>query len=826
MGIFPYKLPATNKTLTKNSLWVNYSYNTVPAEMYSNDLKGIFMKTFKVLSITFLTLTLLSPALLFGFDNSNLKTEFVILDKPEIVITQSALNYLGNQKSDKVKVWVFFNDKGIYNQTDFETAASKIEFNENTASRRAKVNMDKVVFADLPVYQAYINDITGAGGELRRESKWLNAASFEIDFALLNNIADLSFVNRIKPVAWFHSVQELESGIESKTPEKATKDATALDYGTSWTQIFMIYAYILHSMGFNGQGVVVAMLDTGYRKSHEAFAQAYADSRVLAEYDFINDDGDTQNETGDDPSQHFHGTYCWSTLGGYSPGEVIGPAYGASFILAKTEDVTSETPVEEDNWVAALEWVDSIGADVISTSLSYSDWYTYEDFDGNTATTTLAANTAAALGIVICNSLGNSGPDPGTLGAPGDAYDVLSCGAVNSSWSLADFSSRGPTYDGRTKPEVCAMGVSTYCATASGDSNYDYKNGTSLSTPLVGGGVALLLSANPSLTPYQVMDALKSTANNASSPDNNYGWGIINLQKAYDWGANFTADTTIGSMGLTVSFTDSSTYTATSWKWYFGDGDSAMVQNPSHTYLSPGSFDVTLIIEYTEGTLTRIKEDFVHIIADSLRFSNTSAKPGDTAVMSVNLYNTQNIHELVIPVYYGISSPLVADHVTLGGRTIDFESLEELYRHDLHGQLVFEMIADDGGGTSPMPPGDGEIAEVYFVVNSSATIGDSILVSAPTIESYNAELTSLGFSYAPDILNGYVIVATNLRGDANNSGDYNIFDITYLINFLYLDGQEPVSLFAADANADSTINIFDATYLISFLYLEGPPPPE
>jgi len=785
------------------------------------------MKSLINIPATALFLLFLSSASLFSFDNINLKNAPVILEKSNTVISESTLSYLNNQKTDnKVKVWVFFNDKGIFNKDEFGAVAEKIHINEHTAKRRAKVGINDITFADLPVYQPYINEIENMGGQLRRISKWLNAASFEINSSLLEDIANLPFIHSVKPVAWFHSEEEIEEGQSPETPKFSPTESDLLDYGNSWTQIYMINVYLLHLMGFNGQGVIIAMLDTGYRKSHQAFAFADTTGRILDEYDFINNDSETQNEAGDDPEQHYHGTYCWSTLGGYAPGHVIGPAYGASFLLAKTEDVTSETPVEEDNWVAALEWADSLGADVISTSLSYSDWYTYEDFDGNTATTTLAANTAAALGIVVCNAIGNSGPDSGTLGAPSDAYDILACGAVNSGWIIADFSSRGPTYDGRIKPEVCAMGVNTYCATASGDNNYDYKSGTSLSTPLVGAAAALLLSANPTLTPWQVMEAMKSTANNAAAPNNTYGWGIINIMQAYNWGANFTADTTLGQMGLTVNFTDSSSVAATSWKWYFGDDDSSMVQNPSHTYSMAGSFDVALTIEYAEGTLTRVKENFIHIVADSMKFADAVARPGDTAIMSINLANTQYIQNAVIPVYYEIGSDAYLDHVSLGSRTANFESLEELYRNDLHGQLVFELMADTGGGTQPMAPGDGEIARLYFVIDSGASINDSILVSAPTIDGYNAELGGSDFSYAPGVFFGYIIVETNLRGDANNSGDYNIFDITWLINFLYLDGPAPVSLRAGDANADGNINIFDITYLISFLYLDGPPPPE
>jgi PKD repeat protein len=784
------------------------------------------MDFLKIILMTLITLVIVFQQNAIGRDIDALQRVAVILEKPQIVISERAKDYLQDLEQEKVKIWVFFNDKAIFNDNDFKLAALSININEHTAKRRAKVGINNILFADLPVSREYIDRIIDHGGRLRRVSKWLNAASFEIDISLLDNISDLPFVNEIKPVAFFYREKGIDSRLEPKSPRFTPAEKDILDYGSSWTQIFMINAYLLHMMGYNGQGVIVAMLDTGYRKSHQAFALADSTGRILDEYDFIFDDNETQNEPEDDAYQHYHGTYCWSTLGGYTPGDVIGPAFGASFLLAKTEDVRDETPVEEDNWVAAMEWADSLGADVISTSLGYSLWYTYEDMDGNTATTTVAANTAASLGIIVCNSMGNSGPNPGTLSAPADAFDILACGAVNSGWTIADFSSRGSTYDGRTKPEVCAMGVDTYCANASGDYDYTYKNGTSLSTPLVGGAAAVLLSANPSLTPWQVRQALMETANNATSPNNTYGWGIIDMLKAFNWGANFTADTTIGYESQTVNFTDSSSVTPTSWKWYFGDDDSSIVQNPTHIYSTPGSFDVTLIIEYSEGTLTRAKEDFIHIVADTLIFESASASPGDTAIMSIHLLNSQEIHNITIPVYYGMAPDMNLVQATLGTRTKDFESIEELFRYDSFGQLVFEMTADAGGGALPLEPGTGEIARLFFVIDSLATIGDSIPVTATIIDGHEIELGGKDFSYAPDVTPGNIIIETNLRGDADNSGDHNIFDVTYLISYLYMDGPPPISLRAGDANADDNINIFDVTYLIAYLYMSGPPPPE
>ncbi|MCK4427945.1 MAG: S8 family serine peptidase, partial [candidate division Zixibacteria bacterium] len=191
-----------------------------------------------------------------------------------------------------------------------------------------------------------------------------------------------------------------------------------------------------------------------------------------------------------------------------------------------------------------MEWADSIGADVISSSLCYIDWYTYSDLDGNTAVTTQAADIAAERGIVVCNAMGNSGPGSGTLMAPADADSILACGAVNSSGYLASFSSRGPSFDGRTKPEVCARGVSTRCASPYNLNGYTTASGTSLSTPLIGGCAALILSARPYWTPMQVREAMMMTASRATYPDNNYGWGIPDLLAAIQYSFYITGDVT------------------------------------------------------------------------------------------------------------------------------------------------------------------------------------------------------------------------------------------------------------------------------------------
>ncbi len=442
-------------------------------------------------------------------------------------------------KNGRVKVWVYFTDKGFADDAGLAASATvqSVALSTRQVWRRAKVGRDRVEFGDLPVRQDYVDQIIATGGVLRHTSRWLNAASFEIDPDLLSGLAALPSVRKIDPMIGFKYFPEptvpTPPGMGSLQKPMNTTAPDALNYGNSYSQLQQINVPAVHTLGYKGQGVIVCMMDTGYRKTHVAFAPAYAESRVLAEHDFIFNDGNTADEPADQPGQMNHGTYTWSALGGQADGSLYGPAYGAQFLLAKTEDIRSETPIEEDNWVAGMEWAETFGVDVISSSLGYSDWYTPASFDGHTAVTSIAASHAASLGIVVCNSAGNNGY--AGLNAPADADSMITVGAVDIYGLLAGFSSRGPTADGRTKPEVCACGVSTACANPGGNTTYTYASGTSLSCPLAGGCAAVILSAHPTWTPMQVREAMMRTGSNTRCPNNNDGWGIIDLLAAVNY---------------------------------------------------------------------------------------------------------------------------------------------------------------------------------------------------------------------------------------------------------------------------------------------------
>jgi subtilisin family serine protease len=356
-------------------------------------------------------------------------------------------------------------------------------------------------------------------------------------------IAGLPFVARVEPVRRYGQRRE-----PVQAPAAAAADADelrkllALDYGTSVGQVEQIKVTRLHELRLDGRGVIVAVLDSGFDTLHH---EAFATTSILATRDFVNGDADV-SDTGD-AGEGSHGTQTLSVLGGYRPGQLIGPAYAASFLLAKTENTQSETPVEEDNWAAAVEWAESLGADVVSSSLGYLEFdrpfpsYTPADMDGDTAISTRAADLAAARGVVVVTSAGNAGLAPGSnsLGAPADGHGVIAVGAVTSTGARAAFSSVGPTADGRIKPDVSAQGVAVKVARPDSTSGYATANGTSFSCPLVAGAAALLLQAKPDATADDIARALRGTASQGARPDNLLGHGIVDALAALRALGNF-----------------------------------------------------------------------------------------------------------------------------------------------------------------------------------------------------------------------------------------------------------------------------------------------
>lgn len=452
------------------------------------------------------------------------------------------------------KYWVFFKDKGnsIQNTSTLQKGSSEYQaaltqLSDRAIKRRLKVlSADQLIDAqDLPLNQSYINTIKGVGGLLQQEVLWMNAASFILTDQEVRAVEQLPFVENVKPVLKF--IRRDSVSVEGTELQKTTS-ASSFDYGPSLAQYEAVKIPEVHELGIAGEGVLIGMLDTGFKWRAQESLQ---NTHVIAEHDFINNDDTTANQAGDPSGQDLHGTLTMSILGSYMPGKVIGPAFKSDFILGKTEVALTETQIEEDYWAAGIEWMESHGVDVVSSSLGYSTFdggggYTWDhgDFNGRTAVTSRAAARAARLGVVVVTAMGNEGNGNGirgTLLCPADADSILSIGAITIPGTLAYFSSTGPTNDGRIKPDVVTPGVSIYSAQIPGPNTYGSSQGTSAATPIAAGVAALVLSARPELTPLQVRDAIRNTADRIATsqypqhPNNFVGWGKANALKALSY---------------------------------------------------------------------------------------------------------------------------------------------------------------------------------------------------------------------------------------------------------------------------------------------------
>lgn len=446
----------------------------------------------------------------------------------------------------RVKTWVFFTDKGVSSPDDIKTAVGQVAatYNPRAAERRllrgqaAKEGRGLFEERDLSVCPAYVEAISAIGVRPLVTSRWLNAVSVLATREQVDRIAALPFVTHLQPVAKSSRVEP--HGLKTLAPpgpRDGGRPRDPLDYGLSTAQLTQINLLALHDQGYTGGGVIVGILDTGFHREHVAFNNPDHPLNVVAEWDFIHNDGNTDIEEGDDGGQHSHGTLILGCLGAYQPAELVGGAFDASFILCKTEDITQEVPAEEDNYVAGLEFIEAHGGDMTTSSLGYIDWYTQADLDGQTAVTTIAVNTASFFGLHCCTAAGNEGhdgdPETSHLIAPADALKVLTSGAADLDGVMAGFSSDGPTADGRVKPELLARGVNTYTVSPWGSTDYTTASGTSLSTPLLACAVACLTQAHPDWTVEEMRAALFQTAGDyvaygTYDPLYVRGYGLVN----------------------------------------------------------------------------------------------------------------------------------------------------------------------------------------------------------------------------------------------------------------------------------------------------------
>ena len=461
-------------------------------------------------------------------------------------VSPGLLRAIAVRPDQPVAVWVFFTDRAGAEHDPQALAAARERLTVRSLSRRARRGVLADVDAtDLPVHEPYLRALVARGARLRGASRWLNAASVEIPPRLAPELARLPFVQRVElvPVALRmrpapEPVEAVEPVTPGVSPERA-RDAPGTTsspgqqawYGGSFRQLDMMQVPAMHALGLSGAGVLVTMLDIGFKLTHQVFTGL----NVVATRDFVHGDLNVDDEPGQDaPGESDHGTWTLACVAGHKPDTYIGGAYGCSVALGKTEYGPTETPVEMDNWQFGAEWADSLGADVISSSLGYSEFdnpadsYTYADMNGQTTVVTKAASEAIRRGITVVNAAGNEGTAAWHyIIAPADADTLIAVGAVDSFNVIASFSSRGPTSDGRIKPDVTAMGRSVLLPQPSNPTGYQRASGTSFACPLTSGVVALLLQSHPNWGPAQVREALRATALNHAAPNNDIGWGLV-----------------------------------------------------------------------------------------------------------------------------------------------------------------------------------------------------------------------------------------------------------------------------------------------------------
>ena len=418
-----------------------------------------------------------------------------------------------------------------------------VVLSDRALARRARANL-QFDSADYPISDTVLEQIAFAGVTVRHASRWLRAVSVYADPVAVARLKRLPFVSKVEAV---RQLIATPPDVQADSPKSRRSMSLAEeDYGASWLQNEMIRSIKLHDAGLTGAGVLIAMLDTGFDIDHPALAGAR--SRLVATWDFIHGDSVVNEldcpELSQSNWQNGHGTLTWGAIGGYVDDTLIGVAHGADFALAKTEITCGRTEVrlEEDNWIAAAEWADSLGADIITSSLGYYFWddaddYVFDALNGDSALITRAADMAAAKNIVVITSAGNERQSSvwPHISLPADGDSVIAVGAVAADSGIMSFSSPGPTADGRIKPDVVALGHRVYSTRAEPARGFGYASGTSLSAPLVAGGAALMMEQSPELTAAEVAHRLRVTANRADSPDNDYGYGLVDIYTAADF---------------------------------------------------------------------------------------------------------------------------------------------------------------------------------------------------------------------------------------------------------------------------------------------------
>ncbi len=434
------------------------------------------------------------------------------------------------------KYVVRFTDK---NNSPYSITNPQAFLTQKAIDRRTNQGI-AIDLTDLPVNDTYVQGVINAGGVVLNKSKWLNSVTIQATSpSVLSAISMLPYVvstinvARLLPTTPIQNKFEEESILPVQQSAIIALRSMSVNYGNGTNQATMININAIHDLGFTGEGMTIAVLDAGFQDADimNCFDSLRTNNQILGTWDFVHQETNVYDD-------YYHGSAVLSCMAANVPGDLVGTAPKAKYWLLESEDAAPENIIEEYNWASAAEFADSVGADVINSSLGYTTFdiaandHTYSDMDGLTCPSTIAATMAARKGIIVCNSAGNSGGSSWQfIGAPADADSILAVGAVDASGNYAFFSSTGPSADGRIKPDVADQGQGTYVFVPGGTSSQP-ANGTSFSSPVLAGAVACFWQAWPNKTNMQIIEAVKRSASQYNNPDAQLGYGIPNFGNA------------------------------------------------------------------------------------------------------------------------------------------------------------------------------------------------------------------------------------------------------------------------------------------------------
>jgi serine protease AprX len=461
-----------------------------------------------------------------------------------LLISALFLSFITYAQED---AWVYFKDKPNA-QGYFDNPLTMLS--QRALDRRTTQNIP-LDMLDIPIHQPYVDQVEVVTDvDVFAKSKWMNAVHVRGTQVAILSLNLLPFVDHV-----FFANRSLNTGgkmamsKEIQPVNKVLETQINYNYGSSANQIQMLNGHLLHQQNYTGSGKIIAVLDAGFPNVNTAqpFQNLLANNQILGGYDFVGRNANFY--TGNN-----HGTMVLSTMGGFTDNQLVGTAPDASYYLFITEDINNESPLEESLWVEAAEMADSLGVDVINTSLGYFEYdnpdynYTYADMNGITSFISRGADKAFSRGMIVVVSAGNSGASANPhIGVPGDAINVLTVGAVNSTEVYAAFSSIGPSSDGRIKPDVMAQGQASVLSNTAG--NIMTANGTSFSGPIMAGMVASFWQAFPTFTNTQIVQLVKQSADRFANPNAQYGYGIPDFQLALNMGL-----LSVGENNITQTF--------------------------------------------------------------------------------------------------------------------------------------------------------------------------------------------------------------------------------------------------------------------------------